>query len=128
MILDTSAIVAILFREPGWETLLDKLAAATGPAAGAPTLTETAIVVSARIKRDSRALIARFLMEGSIGAVPFGDEHYGAAVDAWLRFGKGRHRAALNFGDCMAYATAKLADQPLLCVGDEFSHTDLRLA
>ncbi len=128
MILDTSAIVAILFRESGWEVLLDKVAAATGPAVGVPTLTETAIVVSARIRRDGRALIARFLMEGSIGAVPFGEEHYTAAVGAWLRYGKGRHRAALNFGDCMAYASAKLADQPLLCVGDDFSHTDLRLA
>jgi ribonuclease VapC len=128
MILDTSAIVAILFREPGYDVLLEKLVAATASAVGVPTLTEAAIVVSARIKRDSRALIARFIMEGSLYTVPFGEEHYGVAVNAWLRYGKGRHRAALNFGDCMSYATAKLADQPLLCIGDDFAHTDLDLA
>ncbi len=128
MILDTSAIVAIVFKEPGWEEILDKLAAADGTAVGVPTLTEAAIVISARTKRDGRLLLARFLMEGSIAAVPFSEEHYGTAVDAWLRYGKGRHRAALNFGDCMAYATAKLADQPLLCVGDGFALTDLDLA
>ncbi len=98
------------------------------PAIGVPTLTETAIVVSARMKRDGRALVTRFLMEASIATVPFGEEHYGTAVEAWLRFGKGRHQAALNFGDCMTYATAKLADQPLLCLGGDFSLTDLELA
>jgi len=128
MILDTSAVVAILFREPGCEVLLDKLAAASNPAIGVPTLTEAAIVVSSRIKRDARALIARFLMEGSIATVPFGEDHYGIAVEAWLRYGKGRHGAALNFGDCMSYATAKLSDQPLLCTGENFSRTDLRVA
>jgi ribonuclease VapC len=128
MILDTSAIVAILFREPGCDMLLDKLDGAPSPAVGVPTLTEAAIVVSSRIKHDARALIARFLMEGSIATVPFGEDHYGAAVDAWLRYGKGRHRAALNLGDCMSYATAKLSSQPLLCTGDNFFHTDLQLA
>ncbi len=128
MILDSSAIVAILFKEPGYEVLLQKLAAAPACAIGLPTLTEAAIVVSARIQRDSRALIARFLMEATIATVPFGEDHYGVAVDAWLQYGKGRHKAALNFGDCMSYATAKLADQPLLCTGDDFSRTDLDLA
>ena len=128
MIIDTSAIVAILFREPGWERLLDKLTTAPEPAVGVPTLTEAAIVISARTRHDGRALVARFLMEGSIAAVPFGEDHYGIAVGAWLRYGKGRHKAALNFGDCMSYATAKLADQPLLCVGDDFALTDLLLA
>jgi ribonuclease VapC len=128
MILDTSAIVAILFKEPGFEVLLEKLAGADSPAIGAPTLVEAAIVVSARIKQDARALISRLLAEGSITRVPFGEEHYGAAVEAWLRYGKGRHRAALNFGDCMSYATAALSQQPLLCTGADFSHTDLRLA
>jgi len=128
MILDTSAIVAILFREPGCDLLLEKLARAPAAAVGAPTLTEAAIVVSARIKRDCRALIARFVMEGSILTVPFGEEHYGVAVNAWLRYGKSRHRAGLNFGDCLSYATAKLAGQPLLCVGDDFTLTDVDLA
>lgn len=97
---------------------------------GVPTLTETAIVLSARLKHDARGILARFLMEGLIATVPFGDAHFAAAVEAWLQYGKGRHRASLNFGDCLsyAYATAALAGEPLLCVGDDFPHTDLSLA
>ena len=128
MILDTSAIVALLLQEPTFEKLLVKVAAAKSPGVGIPTLTETAIVLSARLQRDARAIVSRFLLEGSILTVPFGEVHYGTAVQAWLRYGKGRHPASLNFGDCLAYATAKVADQPLLCTGDEFALTDLRLA
>lgn len=57
-----------------------------------------------------------------------GQVHCATAVDAWLRFGRGRHPAALNLGDCMAYATAKLSERPLLCVDDDFLRTDLELA
>jgi ribonuclease VapC len=128
LILDTSAVVAIALKEPGFEALLQKLVQASGVGIGAPTLTETAIVLSARLKRDARGLLARFVQEGSIQTVPFGEAHYGGAVEAWLRYGKGRHAAALNFGDCIAYATAKLAAQPLLCSGHDFAGTDLTLA
>jgi ribonuclease VapC len=93
-----------------------------------PTLTETAIVLSARLKLDARSLLWRFLEEGSIATIAFGDDHFGVAVDAWLRFGKGRHPAALNFGDCLSYATAKLAGEPLLYTGDDFPNTDVQLA
>ncbi|MEN8165312.1 MAG: type II toxin-antitoxin system VapC family toxin, partial [Acidobacteriota bacterium] len=95
------------------------------PGIGAPTLTETSIVLSARLDVDARTLMARFLDESGITVVPFGEAHYAAAVEAWLRFGKGRHPAQLNFGDCMSYAIAKVADQPLLCIGDDFVKTDL---
>ncbi len=128
MILDTSAIVAISLKEPGFEALLKKLVRASAVGVGVPTLTETGIVLSARLRRDARALLSRFLIEGSITTIPFGDAHYGAAVEAWLRYGKGRDAAALNFGDCMAYATARLAGQPLLCKGEDFAKTDLPLA
>jgi len=128
VILDTSAVVAIVFREPGFETLVEKLGAADLAAVGAPTLAETAIVLSARLRRDARGLLARFLQEAGISVAPFGELHSATAVDAWLRFGRGRHPAALNLGDCMAYATARLAERPLLCVGDDFSRTDLELA
>lgn len=128
MILDTSVVVAIAIREQGFEALLDKLLLDPHVGIGAPTLTETGIVLSARLQRDARGLMARFLHEASIRVVPFGDSHYTVALEAWLRFGKGRHPASLNFGDCMSYATAKLADQPLLCSGDDFTKTDLVLA
>lgn len=128
MILDTSAIIAISLKEPGFEGLLDKIFHAPSIGVGVPTLTETAIVLSARLRQDARAFLARFLLEGSVSTVPFGDAHFSMAVDAWLRYGKGRHAAALNFGDCLSYATAKLAGESLLCTGDDFSMTDLELA
>jgi ribonuclease VapC len=128
VIVDTSAIVAIALQEPGFEELLAKLAKAQNTGVGVPTLVETAIVLSARLRQDARGILSRFLMEGSITTVPFGDAHLAAAVDAWLRYGKGRHMASLNFGDCLSYATAVLAGEPLLCVGNDFVHTDLSLA
>lgn len=124
MILDTSAVVAIVMREPGFEELLR--AVSGGDAAiGTATLAETAIVLSARLGADARPLLSRFLSEASIAVIPFGESHYGTAVDAWLRFGKGRHPASLNFGDCLSYAVARLADEPLLFVGNDFSQTDV---
>lgn len=128
MILDTSAVIAIVMREPGYEDLLAAIAVDGSSAIGAATLAETAIVLSARLKSDARALLARFLSEASIAVVPFGESHYGAAVEAWLRFGKGRHPAALNFGDCLSYAVASLADEPLLFVGGDFARTDVARA
>jgi ribonuclease VapC len=128
MILDSSAVVAVVFQEPGHEVLLEKMLSADETAIGAPTLAETAIVVSARLGTDARPLLSRFLREGAIETLPFGEAQFGVAVGAWLRFGRGRHAARLNFGDCLAYATARLAGRPLLCVGDDFGRTDLTLA
>lgn len=128
MIIDTSAIVALVFQEPDHERVERALERATGAGIAAPTLVETAIVLSARLGRDARGLLARLLSEVEIDIVPFGEAHYAAAIDAWLRFGKGRHPAALNLGDCMTYSAAKLAAAPLLCVGADFCRTDLELA
>ncbi len=65
--------------------------------------------------------------EAGVTVIPFTNAHNTAALDAYLRYGKGRHPAALNFGDCMTYATARLAGAPLLCVGEDFAQTDLAL-
>jgi ribonuclease VapC len=67
-------------------------------------------------------------MEAEVAVVPFADAHWKAAIDAHRRYGKGRHPAGLNFGDCLTYATAKLAGQPLLCTGRDFARTDLPIA
>ncbi len=128
MILDSSAIVAILLREPDHQILLDHLAAAEAAAVGAPTLTECGIVLSARLGAQGKTLLARFVQEAGLTVIPFTGEHHSAALAAYLRYGKGRHAAALNFGDCMTYATARLAGVPLLCVGEDFAQTDLTLA
>ncbi len=128
MILDSSAIVALFLQEPGHEELRHKLVEATVIVMSAATLVETAIVLSARMQKDARGSLARFIEENQVIVTPFTEAHYGLAVTAWLKYGKGRHPAALNFGDCLSYATAKAAGMPLLCVGNDFSQTDLALA
>jgi len=128
MILDSSAVVAVLFREPDAERLIDRITAAPAVGIGAPTLVETTIVASHRLGRDARGLLARFLDEAVVTVIPFGDAHASAAADAWLRYGRGRHPAALNYGDCLAYAIAKVANQPLLFIGNDFRATDIEIA
>lgn len=128
MIVDSSAIVAIFFTESGFRELIEKLGSARSVGIGSPTLVETAIVLSARLNADARSVLGRFLYEFNIVVVPFGELHWRAAIDAYWRFGRGRHPASLNFGDCLTYATASLANNPLLFVGDDFSKTDLDIA
>ena len=124
MIVDSSVLVAIVLREAGWEAFVEKLS--TGQAgAGAPTLAEAGMVLTARLGPRGRSLLARVVQEAAIAVVPFTDEHWPIAIDAYARFGKGRHAAALNFGDCLTYAVASLAGQPLLYVGEDFARTDL---
>lgn len=125
MIVDTSVLLAIVFREEGFEALVDALAGADAVAAGTPTLAETGIVLNARLGAASDGMLERLLDEFGIQEIPFGEIHWREAVDAFRRYGKGRHRAALNFGDCMTYATARLAGEPLTFVGDDFALTDL---
>jgi ribonuclease VapC len=128
VIVDTSALVAVTFREPGYQDLITKLADAPSAGIGTPTITETGLVLASRLGRDSRDLLVRLLDEFSIEEIPFGGQHWREAVDAYLRFGKGRHKARLNFGDCLTYAVARLANEPLLYVGEDFRQTDLELA
>lgn len=128
MILDSSAVVALFLQEPGHEDIRRKLVEADVPVISAATLVETAIVLSARMKKDARGSLARFIEENRIVVMPLTEGHYSIAVSAWLRYGKGRHPASLNFGDCISYATAKAADMPLLCTGNDFAQTDLALA
>ena len=128
MILDSSAIVAIVLREPGHERVLERMQSATNVGIGAATLLEAGIVISSRLVEDARGRLARLLTEGGIMVLPVTDAHFGVAMEAWLRYGRGRHSAALNFGDCLSYAMAMVAGEPLLCVGDDFPKTDCVLA
>lgn len=128
MIIDSSALVAIVLREPGYDALLRRLLDDPAPAIGAATLLEAGIVLSARLGLDARGLLTRMLHEGGVTVLPVTDAHFGVAMEAWLRFGKGRHPAALNFGDCLSYAMAIVANVPLLAVGDDFPLTDCLLA
>ena len=127
MIIDSSAILAVIGKEPGYENIVHELAASAGTRIGAPTRLESGIVLTARFGPRGKTVLARFLQENSIQTVAFDDTHATVALDAYSRFGKGRHPAALNFGDCCAYAVASVADEPLLCLGDDFAKTDLLL-
>ena len=128
MIVDTSAIVAVVFREPGFETILSKLGESATSGVGTPTLVEAGIVLSSRLGRDARELMSRLLQEFGLVEIPFGEPHWREAVRAHVRFGRGRHPANLNYGDCLTYAIASLAREPLLFTGTDFTQTDLKAA
>ncbi|MDX2193242.1 MAG: type II toxin-antitoxin system VapC family toxin [Gemmatimonadales bacterium] len=124
MLLDSSAMIAIVLGEPDAERLERQLATAPSLAIGAATLLEATIVLSARLGEDARGRVSRFILEAGVEVLPVTSAHVDIGMDAWLRFGKGRHPAALNFGDCLAYASAVLADEPLICIGEDFARTD----
>lgn len=128
MILDTSAILAVLFDEPERDEFLEKIGAADQVGVGAPTVVESGIVLCGSRGERGAGQLSEFLRRAGAVVVAFESTHWGRAVDAWLRYGKGRHAAGLNFGDCLAYATASVAAQPLLCKGGDFAQTDLALA
>jgi ribonuclease VapC len=97
-------------------------------AIGAPTMFETGIVAMRASGEPGRAAVTRFLADLNVVVIPFARSHWEAAADAFMHFGKSRHPAALNYGDCMAYATARVAGRPLLFVGNDFARTDIEAA
>jgi ribonuclease VapC len=125
VIVDTSAIVAVILKEPGSDFLEDRLEAAPEIAIGSPTLFEAEMVLSIKLGKRGRLLLSSFLEKNGIAVLPFGGKHACVATQAFLRFGKGRHPARLNYGDCMTYATACLAGAPLLFTGEDFAETDI---
>ncbi len=125
MVLDSSAIVAIHLNEPGRDSLIEAIDRAEVVVVGVPTLLETAMVLSARFGQDARPLLYAFLRRLNAEVVAFNEEHLDSAITAFLRFGRGRHPAGLNFGDCMSYAVASVAGMPLLFTGRDFAQTDI---
>jgi ribonuclease VapC len=125
MVLDSSAVVSVILEEDGSRRLAEAMANADNLAIGAPTLVETDIVMMRRLDLHGRALVAQFLEQKDVVVVPFDESHWKVAAQAFIRYGKGRHPAALNYGDCMTYATAHVAERPLLFAGDDFAQTDL---
>jgi ribonuclease VapC len=128
LILDSSAVIAVLFREKQYERLKEAMAATDILAIGAPTLFETGMVMISRMGEPGRGLIAQFLEQFGVTVIPFGDSHWQTASEAFTQYGKGRHPAALNLGDCMTYATAQVAEKPLLFIGNDFAQTDIEAA
>ena len=130
MLLDSSALVALVMAERPARAVFDALAQAPVRAVGAPTLVETAMVLAGR--RAAASLggasdLVLVMTRFEVTVVPFGQDHWLMAWAAFLRYGKGRHPAGLNFGDCLTYAVAKLSGLPLLCIGGDFAQTDLAL-
>ena len=125
MVLDSSALIAIIMAEPGCDDLLAKIRAAAPVGIGAPTVVETTMVLSRRLDGDPAPLLTELLAEMDVEVIPFTQEHGRVALNAFMRFGKGRHPAALNFGDCLVYAVASIAHRPLLYVGSDYAQTDL---
>jgi ribonuclease VapC len=123
VIVDASALIALLLREPNWDHIAEALTRHDRPAIGAPTLTETAIVLTA--KGAPPSLLPALLQRSGLAVVSFTELHATVAADAYRTYGRGRHLAALNFGDCMTYAVAHVARAPLLFIGNDFSHTDI---
>jgi len=125
MTLDSSALVAILFGEPGYLDLVDRILTADEVRISAPTMVEASLVLAGRRKSPEASEVEALVKELGVTVVPFGEREGHAAVSAFLRYGRGRHPAALNFGDCLAYAAASVAGDSLLFVGDDFRKTDI---
>ena len=128
MIVDSSAIIALVLEEPEVETVRANLRSASHVRAGAPTLLETGIVLRSRLGPRGRTLHAVTLGRLELETLAFDGRHWPVALDAFTRFGKRRHPAGLNFGDCFAYGLAKVTGEPLLFKGGDFGHTDVNSA
>ena len=128
MVVDTSALVAILLREPDADRIDRTLADAPMRLMSAVTRVELSLVIEGRYGEAGRMDIERLLNDARIEIAAVTPQQADIAIDAFRRFGKGRHRAALNIGDCFSYALARAIDQPLLFKGNDFSHTDIRPA
>jgi ribonuclease VapC len=126
VIVDASAIIALIQGEaPYAEQIAAVLAGDRSPAMSSASAVECLIVLTNRHGLIARTVFDRLRAEINLGLQPLTAEHVAVAHRAYVQYGKGRHPAALNYGDTMAYATAKLASQPLIAVGADFPQTDL---
>ena len=128
MVLDSSAIVAIEMREAGFERLLDCIEQAPVVVVCTATILEATMVLTSKSGSDARPIVAAFMRNVGAEIIPFRQDHLELASAAFLRFGKGRNKASLNYCDCISYAVAVVADLPLLFVGNDFIFTDIRQA
>ena len=128
MIVDTSAVLAILFHEPDAERFARAIATASSRRMSVAAPVETTIVLESRSGPAAGYELDAFLQEAGIELHPVTAEQAQAARRAWRRFGKGNHVAGLNFGDCFSYALAEATREPLLFKGRDFQLTDIEIA
>lgn len=125
MVIDSSALLAILQREPERRRFIEAIESADSARISVASFVETSIVVESRYGAEGLRDLDRFISRASIELVPVDQEQGPLARSAFSRFGKGRHRAGLNFGDCFSYAAALSLREPLLFKGDDFMYTDV---
>lgn len=128
MILDTSALVAILYREPEAQAFVQAIHDAESSRISVASYVELSIVVENQLGPEGMRQAEAFFRRAGITIEPVTVEHGELARQAFLDFGKGRHKAALNFGDCFSYALAKATGEPLLFKGNDFPLTDIEAA
>jgi len=128
VILDTSALMAMLLAEAEGAAFEDLVTRVDGVAMSAATHVELSIVAAGRLKPDIWSEMDDLLRRMEVDIIPFTAEHAALAREGWRRFGKGRHKAGLNLGDCFAYALARARNEPLLFKGDDFAQTDVKAA
>jgi ribonuclease VapC len=127
MVIDTSALLAIFLGEPDRKVFLDLILQAEARLISAGNALETGIVLEAKRGEAAGREFDLFLVRANLQVVPVDGEQVDVARSAWRKYGKGRHPAALNFGDCFAYALAQSLGEPLLAKGTDFSLTDLEI-
>lgn len=125
MVLDTSALLAVLFDEPERHELINAITSARRRLVSAATLLEASIVVESRRGEVAGRELDLFLHRSAVETIPVDDEQVQVARAAWRRYGKGRHPAGLNLGDLFAYALARVSGEDLLFKGDDFGKTDI---
>ena len=125
MVIDTSALVAILRNEPECREFVLAIEQAEHRILSAVSFVETSIVISSRYGPEGLRDLDLFLGKARIEIVSVDEEQAQIARRAFMQYGKGHHPARLNLGDCFAYALAKVLDQPLLCKGGDFVRTDI---
>lgn len=127
MVIDTSAFLAIFLAEPERQRFLELISQAEARRMSAANVLEAGIVLEARRGESAGREFDLFLSQAQVEIVPVDAEQVEIARAAWRKYGKGKHPAALNFGDCFAYALAKVVGEPLLAKGDDFVHTGIEM-
>jgi ribonuclease VapC len=125
LVVDTSAAVAVILGEPGSEELAAHLEDALTRLMPATIRVELGIVIESRLWPAGQDVVDRFLRDAKIDIVPVDADLAARAISGWRRYGKGRHPAGLNFGDCFTYALAEQTGHPVLCTGEDFAATDV---
>ncbi len=128
MIVDSSALCAILLNEPGFEQYARPIAEAHSAFISSVSFLETSMVLEAKRPGAGADEVARFVRTFNIRITPFTEAEAVAAVQAFLKFGKGRHSAALNMGDCASHGASKVQGRRLLFKGHDFPKTDVDAA